>query len=167
MDAFNKLKEFRTLLIDDDELIRDSLGMAFTNKGCYLRTAETAEEGLRALRDESFDVIISDFNLPGMDGLEFFRLASWSYPNTVNVLITAYGDNEIAAKSSEIGVHEFVEKPFTVNRLMASRLPGINLNSPRFFMYSEESWLITPSLSRKAVFLSIFFLKAGLFIPRQ
>ena len=120
MDAFKKLKEFRTLLIDDDELIRDSLGMAFTNKGCYLRTAETAEEGLRALRDESFDVIISDFNLPGMDGLEFFRLASWSYPNTVNVLITAYGDKEIAAKSSEIGVHEFVEKPFTVKTLMGA-----------------------------------------------
>jgi DNA-binding NtrC family response regulator len=120
MDTFSKLKEFRTLLIDDDELIRDSLSLAFRNKGCSLRTSETAEEGLRALRDERFDVIISDFKLPGMDGLEFFRLASSSYPNTVNVLITAYGDKEIAVQASEIGVHEFVEKPFKVQTLMSA-----------------------------------------------
>ena len=120
MDEFSKMKGFRTLLIDDDELIRDSLRLAFSNKGCFLRATETAEEGLHALKEESFDVIISDLKLPGMDGLEFFKLARASCPNTINVLITAYGDKETVAQASEIGVHEFVEKPFMVKTLISA-----------------------------------------------
>jgi len=54
------------LLVDDDELIRDSLTMAFKTKGCFLRAAENAEEGLTALQEERFDIIISDFGLPGI-----------------------------------------------------------------------------------------------------
>jgi len=73
-------------------LIRDAFSLVFMNKGCFLKTTGTAEEGLRALEEESFDIIISDLKLPGIDGLEFFRHATVSQPNTVKVLITAYGD---------------------------------------------------------------------------
>ena len=61
MNPFENLKNKKTLLVDDDELIRDSLSIAFKNKGRLLQTAETAEEGLQALKEDSFDIIISDF----------------------------------------------------------------------------------------------------------
>ena len=60
MNSFNELKKFKTLLVDDDELIRDSLKIAFSAKGCAMRVAESAEEGLQAIREEKFDIIISD-----------------------------------------------------------------------------------------------------------
>ncbi len=120
MNPFENLKNKKTLLVDDDELIRDSLSIAFKNKGCLLQIAETAEEGLQALKREAFDIIISDFKLPRMNGLEFLKLAATSHPNIQKVLITAYGDDHIAAEALEIGVHEFVEKPFTVRALFES-----------------------------------------------
>ena len=54
------------LLVDDDDFIRDSLGIVFKNNGCSIRTAETAEEGLRVLNLERFDVIICDLRLSGI-----------------------------------------------------------------------------------------------------
>ena len=123
MDAFSKLKGLRTLLIDDDELIRDSLSLAFSKKGCFIRTSETAEEGLRALEEENYDVIISDLKLPGIDGLEFLKLANTSHPNAINVLITAYGDKEIVSKAVRTVVHEFVQKPFSIKALITAITP--------------------------------------------
>ncbi len=120
MNPFENLKKKKTLLVDDDELIRDSLSIAFKKKGFLLQTAETAEEGLQALKREAFDIIISDFKLPRMNGLEFLKLAAASHPNIHKILITAYGDENIAAEALEIGVHEFVEKPFTVKALLES-----------------------------------------------
>jgi DNA-binding NtrC family response regulator len=49
MNSFSLLKKAKTLLVDDDELIRDSLSIVFVTKGCFIKVAETAEEGLRAL----------------------------------------------------------------------------------------------------------------------
>ena len=120
MDPFRKLLKLKTLLVDDDELVRDALSLAFMNKGCFLQAAETAEEGLRALEKESFDIIISDLKLQGIDGLEFFRHVTVSQPNTVKVLITAYGDENVVSRAFGIGVHEFIEKPFSIKKLISS-----------------------------------------------
>jgi len=120
MNYFEQLKEIRTLLVDDDEFIRDSLSIAFKNKGCFMRTAETAEEGLQALHEESFDLIICDFRLPGKNGLEFLRSIRNSQPEILCVLITAYRDKPISSEASAMGIHEFIEKPFSVGVLIKS-----------------------------------------------
>ena len=120
MDPFHKLIKLKTLLVDDDELIRDAFSLAFMNKGCFLKATETAEEGLRALEEESFDIIISDLKLPGIDGLEFFRHAKVSQPHTVKVLITAYGDENVVSRAFGIGVHKFIEKPFSIKKFITS-----------------------------------------------
>ena len=85
MDPFQKLKNMKTLLVDDDGLIRDSLSMAFLSRGCSIRTAESAEEGIEMLRKERFDIIVSDFKLPGMNGMEFFEKTGMSRASSVNV----------------------------------------------------------------------------------
>ena len=117
MNPFNQLKQVKTLLVDDDELIRDSLSMAFKNKGCFMRVAGTAEEGLQAINEEKFDIIISDFRLPGMNGLEFLKLATINHPESVNILITAYRDEYLFTEAVRIGVTEFIDKPFSVKAL--------------------------------------------------
>jgi DNA-binding NtrC family response regulator len=120
MNYFNELKEFKTLLVDDDELIRDSLSIVFNNKGCFICTAETAEEGLQALQKDRFDIIISDLRLPGKDGLQFFGSARHTQPHALCVLITAYGDTHVASDASAMGIDEFIEKPFSVGVLVES-----------------------------------------------
>jgi DNA-binding NtrC family response regulator len=73
MDVFDKLRTMKILLIDDDEWIRDSLSIFFEAEGCQLMVFETAEEGLAELKDQTYDLIIVDYKLPGLDGLEFLK----------------------------------------------------------------------------------------------
>jgi DNA-binding response OmpR family regulator len=63
----------KILLVDDDEWIRDSLGLFFEAEGCDMLAFETAEEGMEAVKKQAYDIVISDYKLPAMDGLEFLR----------------------------------------------------------------------------------------------
>ena len=120
MDLFNRLKNMKILLIDDDEWIRDSLTLFFESEGCCLVAFETAEEGMDALSESPYDIIIADYKLPGMDGLEFFNQLRNSYPNVIKILITAYGSKEVVSEASKIGIHDFIDKPFTSETIESS-----------------------------------------------
>jgi DNA-binding NtrC family response regulator len=118
MDPFSKIKKMKTLLIDDDELIRDSFRLAFSQKGCFLMAVETAEEGLCVLQNNKFDIIISDFILPGMNGIDFFKQAAINQTDTANVLISGSISPEKLLEKNEAKVHDFVQKPFSVTDLV-------------------------------------------------
>lgn len=120
MDIFNILKEKSILLIDDDEWIRDSLSIFFENEGCQLTALETAEEGMKELDRKTFDIIITDYRLPRMDGLEFFKKIERSHMNPMKVLITAYRSNDVITEAKRIGVQDFIEKPFTIETIKDS-----------------------------------------------
>ena len=117
MDPFSKIKKMKILLIDDDELIRDSFQLAFSQKGCFLMAVETAEEGLCVLQNNKFDIIISDFILPGMNGIDFFKQAAINQIDTANVLISGNISPEKLSEKNEAKVHDFVQKPFSVTAL--------------------------------------------------
>jgi len=117
MDLFSKLRKMNILLIDDDEWIRHSMGIFFEFEGCDLRTLETAEEGLAELKRQDYKVIIADYRLPGMDGLEFLRRSQKTHPNAMKVLITAYGSKEIVSEAYKLGVQDVIKKPFTIESI--------------------------------------------------
>ena len=113
MDIFDRIKNMKILLVDDDEWIRDSLSLFFQAEGCNLRTFETAEEAMEAVKQQVYDIVISDYKLPGMDGLEFLRRVKEKQPNAFEILITAYANCEIEKEADEIGVKDIIPKPFT------------------------------------------------------
>ena len=120
-----ELTNMKMLLIDDDEGIRKSLGSFFHDYGYHIQAFETAEEALEIIELDSYDVILCDYYLPGMNGVEFFKRAMKILPESIKILITAFGDDDIASEAFGIGVHDFVQKPFsgeaiinTVSRLM-------------------------------------------------
>jgi DNA-binding NtrC family response regulator len=117
VDLFGKLKEMKTLLIDDDEWIRDSLSLFFEGEGCHLVAVETAEEGMEELKRQGYDIILVDYRLPGMDGLEFLERIKDSHPDALTILITAYGSKDVFLKARKIGVQGFVDKPFTIRTI--------------------------------------------------
>jgi len=120
MDPFSKIKNMKTMLIDDDELIRDSLSMAFSTKGCFIIAVESAEEGLSAMQENQFDFIISDFSLPGMNGIEFFKQTAINQTDSMNVLITGNTSSQNLIKKNKAKVHDFVQKPFSITTLAHS-----------------------------------------------
>jgi len=120
MNLFKKLKNHKILLIDDDEWIRDSMTLFFEGEDCKLLTLETAEEGLNELDKHGFDIIISDYKLPGMNGLEFFKRIRQISQDSIKILITAYGKEEIFLRAKQLGVHDIIEKPFKTENIEAS-----------------------------------------------
>ena len=120
MNIFSSLQNMKILLVDDDEWIRDSLCMLFEAEGCNLLALETAEEGLKVLENQSYDIIISDYKLPGMDGLEFLRQIQGSHPSAVKIMITAYMNESLVSEGRKIGVQDFIAKPFSSETLEAS-----------------------------------------------
>ena len=120
MNSFHKLRAMKTLLVDDDDFIRNSLKIVFNNQRCFLQTAVNAEEGLKALEGEKFNIVLSDARLPGSDGLSFLKSVGKLQPDTLRVLITSYGDTSCTSMDSAGCVHEYIEKPFSVEFLAES-----------------------------------------------
>jgi DNA-binding NtrC family response regulator len=114
------LKNLKTLLIDDNEFIRNSMEIAFRQKGYPLRTAATAEEGLEKMATEHFDIIISDYRLPGINGLTFLKHAGGVRPDIIKILISACGDHATIAAAYAIGVNDYLQKPFVLDTLWAT-----------------------------------------------
>ena len=120
MDIFSKLRNMKILLIDDDEWIRDSLSIFFEAEGCHIVSVETAEEGLEALRLEKYDIIITDYKLPGMDGIEFLKHIQTSQQNAKKIMITAYKSEAVVKEAKKVGVQHLIAKPFTSDTIEAS-----------------------------------------------
>jgi DNA-binding NtrC family response regulator len=117
MDLFGKLKGMKIVLIDDDEWIRDSLSLFFEGEGCRLLALETAEEAIKELKGQEYDIMIVDYRLPGMDGLEFLKRIQETHPHAIKILITAYKDAKVVSEAIRMGIHDFIEKPFTTRTM--------------------------------------------------
>ncbi len=120
MDLFNRLKDLKILLIDDDEWIRDSMRLFFESEGCELVTLETAEEAIEMIGKQPFDIIIADFRLPCMDGIEMFKRIRGSCRCTIKILITAYMNEKVVSAANEAMIHDLIEKPFKTETIEES-----------------------------------------------
>ena len=118
MDLFKKLRHKKIMLIDDDEWIRDSLSLFFESEGCELLALETAEEGVQVFLKQPYDIIIADYKLPGMNGLEFFERIKTPDTPVVKILITAFGSEEVISKARTIGIVDIMEKPLTTTTII-------------------------------------------------
>jgi DNA-binding NtrC family response regulator len=148
MDAIKTLQNLKTLLVDDDPFIRDAMQLAFQCKKLHLRTAATAEDGLKALFEEPFDVIISDYQLPGINGVTFLKQAVLSQPSAVKVLISANGDDGLISEAYGIGASDFLQKPFTVETLWATLVMHVGKNGCNGDEIFEKAILVSPTENR-------------------
>ncbi|MHB1378721.1 MAG: response regulator [Desulfurivibrionaceae bacterium] len=117
MDLFVRLQGMKVLLVEDEPLIRDSLQRFFANEKCTIMAAETGEDALEIIKGNTCDIVIIDYRLPGMDGLEFLKRAQRLNARFKKILLTAYMTEPVIAEAFRLGVNEFIEKPFSVEDL--------------------------------------------------
>ena len=101
------------LMVEDDESIRALVLSILGDLGHRVQSAETAEQGLALFDQGLFDVVLSDVNLPGIDGIEMVRRIRRSDPTVVPVIMTARRDQQTAVSALECGVRSFLMKPFS------------------------------------------------------
>ncbi len=102
----------KILLVEDDRALREALADTLSLGGHDYRAVDCAEAALVALGEESFSLLISDVNMPGMDGHELLALVRQRYPMLPVLLMTAYGAVERAVQAMRLGAADYLVKPF-------------------------------------------------------
>jgi DNA-binding NtrC family response regulator len=105
-------------IIDDEPVIHDVLAQLLTPEGYEVEISASGEEALEKFPSKSFDVILLDLLMPGMDGLEVLRRIKKIDPQAAVIIITAYGSVESAIVAMKIGALDYVQKPFKHEALL-------------------------------------------------
>jgi DNA-binding NtrC family response regulator len=113
----------RLLVVEDRDSLRRMLERALRQEGYEVASAADGREGIRRLRQEPCDLVLTDLKLPGADGLEVLRAAREQSPPVPVVVMTAYGSVAAAVEAMKLGAIDFLEKPVEIDdlyRLVAS-----------------------------------------------
>ncbi|MBX7100198.1 MAG: response regulator [Myxococcaceae bacterium] len=104
----------RILVIDDDKSARLLLERVLTRAGHTVVLVDNGEQGLKLLTQQPFDLIITDKNLPGLDGLEVLRQARAHHASLQAIIITGFPTPETKTSAKDLGVFSYVTKPFGI-----------------------------------------------------
>ena len=112
------MKGLRILLVDDEPLMRLSMVDALEAIGHDVEAAASGTEGIEAIRQRPFDLVITDLRLPGADGLTVLTATKEQSPHTEVVVITAHGSVETAVGAMKLGAFDYITKPFQMDELL-------------------------------------------------
>jgi len=110
-------RQANILVIDDEESMRDSCQQTLSRSGYYVETAENGGKGLEILKKTSYDLVILDLKMPGLNGLEVLEKIKEDDPEIVVVVITGHATIESAVEAMKKGAYDFIPKPFTPESL--------------------------------------------------
>jgi DNA-binding NtrC family response regulator len=108
----------RILIVDDDEDLLHLIGQYLKSIDLEHDLAVSAEQARNLLKCFEYDMVVSDFKMPGESGLDLLSYVSSMYPETPFVLMTGCDDLRIKRESMRMGAHAYIEKPFYLNELL-------------------------------------------------
>ncbi|MEA2680813.1 MAG: two-component system, NtrC family, response regulator AlgB [Candidatus Binataceae bacterium] len=108
----------KLLIVDDEKNIRSHLVTFFEGAGHQVKTAETGQQALALLTvDRSFDLMLTDYRMAEMNGLELLQETHREAPNLAVILMTAYATVENAVAAMKAGAYDYLTKPFTLDQV--------------------------------------------------
>lgn len=125
-------KGTRILIVEDEEKVAFFLKESLSDpeNRYQVVNASSAEEALTAIGCHGFDLVISDFRLPGRNGLELISELQSSHPHTHTMLITAYGSDELEAAAYRHNVARYLTKPFHLDEFVEAVQEILTLPKP-------------------------------------
>ncbi len=105
------------MIVDDERIIRESFFHWFQKSGHKVATAASGNEALEKLGETPYDLLFVDIKMPGMDGIELLVAVKETYPETMVIIITAYGSIESSVQAMRIGATDYLLKPFKPDQL--------------------------------------------------
>ena len=105
------MRKNEILLVDDDPLVLESIGIVLENKGYGVKTAENGEKALKKIAKEHFDLVLSDLVMDKVDGITVLKYAKVKHPDLKVILLTAYGSMTSTIDALRLGADDFLLKP--------------------------------------------------------
>lgn len=102
----------RILIVDDEEIVRRSLGGWLREEGYHVDVASSGKEALKKLSDEEWDIFLVDIKMPGIDGLELQKKIMGAHPDATIIIMTAYASVDTAVEAMKQGAYDYIVKPF-------------------------------------------------------
>ena len=117
------------LVIDDEKPIRDALSNILTTEMYQVDIAENGKKGLEMIQEHTYDAILCDIKMPGLDGMEVMSKATEITPETPFILISGHGSIELAVEAVRKGAYDFISKPPDLNRLLITLRNAVDKNN--------------------------------------
>ena len=150
------MKEFRVLIVDDEDNFRETFIKRLTKRELNVTGAESGEKALQILDKQLFDVVILDVKMPGMDGVETLREMKRMRPLMEVIMLTGHSTVESAIDGMKLGAFDYIMKPADLDELLEkmsqayekkraheqkiqeSRLSELEVHSGRVFEHIKE-----------------------------
>ena len=106
------------LIVDDERSMREMLEIFLKREGYSVISSANAADALASVAgEETFDLIITDINMPGLSGLDLLREVKSSVPDIPVIMITAYGSPDSAVEAMKLGAADYITKPFRIEEI--------------------------------------------------
>ncbi|MCK9420512.1 MAG: response regulator [Nitrospirae bacterium] len=114
------MNRHKIMVIDDEKIVGDMAKLSLEQEGYVVETFLNAEPALKRLQEEKFDVVVTDYKMKGIDGMEVLKTVKDLYPSTQVIMITAFANLDAAIEALRRDVHDFFPKPVKIRELKAS-----------------------------------------------
>lgn len=118
MTSKSDYKNQRVLLVEDDAELRNSLSVALKDLSFEVDQAEDGLEAIQKIKQNIFDILLTDLKLPGADGEDILSQARQLYPDLIVIVFTGFGDVRNAVKMMKLGATDYLQKPFLKEELV-------------------------------------------------
>lgn len=103
----------RILVIDDEMIVCESCKRILEEDGYEVETALSGREAIDKMKENPFDIVLTDLKMPEIDGMEILRTFRKEYPDTIVIMITGFSTVETAVEAMKLGAFDYIPKPFT------------------------------------------------------
>ena len=103
----------RILVVDDEMIVCESCQRILDEEGYEVEVTLSGKEAFEKMKEDPFDIVITDLKMPGIDGMEVLKKFHKEYPNTIIIMITGFGTVETAVEAMKLGAFDYIPKPFT------------------------------------------------------
>ncbi|HHL34085.1 MAG TPA: response regulator [Desulfobulbaceae bacterium] len=111
-------KQTSILILDDEPIVGKRLKPSLEKKGYEVESFTSSKEALERIEERSFDIVVTDLKMEGMDGMQFLTLVKEKYPDTEVIVITGFATMATARESYNKGVFDFLAKPFKLGEIV-------------------------------------------------
>ena len=111
------LDEIRLLVVDDERIMREGSERILKKEGWEVSTAESGEQGLELIRQETFHILLLDLMMPGISGMDVLKEVRETQPQLHVIVVTGYATVDNAVEAMKNGAYDFIPKPFTPDQL--------------------------------------------------
>ena len=113
------MKDARILLVDDEAVFANNLSKLLTKRGYQVAAVNSGDAALRALMENSFDLMVLDLKMPGMDGLATMSEMRKLGLSTEVLILTGHGSIDTALEAIQLGAYDYVTKPCDIAELVS------------------------------------------------